>query len=814
MKKKALLAVAASLLGLGQATAQNTPVSQMERLDRGVVALPRSSGSGIFLSWRMLGTDNEDVTTFDVIRNNTVIRKDLYATNLEDSGGGKASVYRIVTKVNGEAVDTTEAISPWEQVYNPIKLNRPAGGSTTSGTYTYTPNDMSVGDVDGDGQYELFVKWDPSNSKDNSQNGVTGNVIIDCYRLDGTQLWRVDLGPNIRAGAHYTQYMVYDFDGDGRAELMCKTAPGSKDGQGSYVNQAATDDKIKAAPNNKTWYTSSGRVDGGQEYLTVFSGLTGQAVHTVAYLPNRNAELTLSEADGTFNWAIGKTDTHSYNRGDRYLAAVAYIDGADKPASAVFCRGYYSYAFLWAVSFDGQQIRSRWFSDHRSNSSYSVYTWDDEGTRTRKNYSGCKPTNGRSGKSGTMFCNGNHNLSVADVDGDGSDEIIWGSAALDHDGTLLYGTGFGHGDAMHLGDHCPDRPGLEVFQIHEESPYGWDVHDARTGEILLSANGGGDNGRGFCAQIDANVRGSLFWSSNDGNARRATDGTVASTKHGTSNFRIFWDGDLQEELLDGNKIDKWNGNGTQRLYLNGKDLYDYNGSSTCNSTKNTPCLQADILGDWREEVILWSSGDNATINIFTTNTTTKYRMPTLMHDHTYRMGICWQNVAYNQPPHLGYYLPDAMLPCLATDSKVVNGVAGQEMTFEAPGRYVSTISFVSTILPDGTQMKYKVPEGFEKSTLSKRLFIKGTPQQPGDYRFAVTLKGLGTEQVSDTITFRVADPAGISSAVHADGGTIIAVYDLAGHYLGNGTSRLPRGLYVVRRQTAAGTSTTKLLKAE
>lgn len=164
----------------------------------------------------------------------------------------------------------------------------------------------------------------------------------------------------------------------------------------------------------------------------------------------------------------------------------------------------------------------------------------------------------------------------------------------------------------------------------------------------------------MAAQLSADYRGSLFSSSADKRQRSAVTGEVISSGSTSMNFRIFWDGDLQEELFDGGKIDKWNGNGTSRVYINGKNPYDYNSSSTCNGSKSTPNLQADILGDWREEIILWSSNDNATLNVFTTNTSSNFRVPTLMHDHTYRMGVAWQNVAYNQPPHIGYYLPDSV----------------------------------------------------------------------------------------------------------------------------------------------------------
>ena len=656
-----LLAVGALLtVASTNITAQVTPKAQMEQLSRGVVALPSQGGSGMFISWRMLGTDDE-ATTFDVLRNGTVIAADLSAnTCLTDMKGTATSTYQVVAKVGGTVVSTSEAVKPWSNVYTTLQLDRPSDGTVNGTTYSYTPNDCSVGDVDGDGEYELIVKWDPSNSKDNANTGYSGNVIIDCYELSGEKLWRIDLGRNIRAGAHYTQFLVYDFDGDGHAEMICKTAPGSVDGKGNYVTAAADESAIRSA-NNSTDYSASngGRILSGPEYLTVFNGQTGAAIHTIYYRPNRAGGV-----GGAANYPSSSSfwggDTNG-NRGDRHLAAVAHLDGAVKKASGVFTRGYYKRAYLWAVDFDGSKLTHRWLHCSSSATAYSV----TDANGTVKNYSGLTSTSGQG--SGTMFANGNHNLSVADVDGDGKDEIIWGSAACDDNGQLLYGVGFGHGDAMHLADHLPDRPGLEVFDVHEEKgTYAWDLHDALTGEVLLKGGPSGvDNGRGMAAQYDANVRASYFSSSADNTTRSCIDGSQVSQYGPTvNNFRIYWDGDLQEELLgdisnhNNPFLEKWNGNGFSRMYIGGKNLYQIGTSMTINSTKGNPCLQADILGDWREEIIFYDGSNPSVLNIFTTNIPTNYRVVTLMHDHVYRMGIAWQNVAYNQPPHLGYYLPD------------------------------------------------------------------------------------------------------------------------------------------------------------
>ena len=631
-----------------------TPMEQMENIDRAPVALPASNGKGIFISWRLLGTDSPN-TTFDIIRNGTTIVSGSKTTNFTDNEGTTTSSYEIAVKNNGNKTERTKAFTPWGNIFLRQTLDRPDGGSTpASETYTYSPNDCSIGDIDGDGQYELFVKWDPSNSKDNSQKGYTGNVFIDAYKLDmtseqPTRLWRIDLGVNIRAGAHYTQFLVYDFDGDGKVEMICKTAAGSKDGKGNYVSDAATDESIMAVDNTKDWRNSSGKVTGGQEWLTVFNGETGEAIHTIYYNPNRNGGVG-GEAGWTKNWddRSGKTDKDYGNRGERYLAAVAYLDGPKSNPSAVMLRGYYTYSYIWAVDFDGKELATKWLHASDTKTTYTVTNSDG----TSKTYTAPLPT-GRTSGSRTAYGNGNHNLSVGDYDGDGCDEITLGASAINNDGTLLYSTGYGHGDALHVGDIDPDRPGMEVFTVHEESAYGWDLHDAATGTIICNSDGSSDNGRGIASDLIASNRGYEFSSSNDRNQRNAK-GDVVSTKSTSLNFRCYWNGDLQDELLDGNVIDTWNGSSMTRLLT----LSNYGNSSTCNSTKKTPNLTADLLGDWREEIILWDSTDGCTLNIFTTNIATEYAIPTLMHDHTYRMAVAWQNSGYNQPPHVGYFLPD------------------------------------------------------------------------------------------------------------------------------------------------------------
>lgn len=814
--KKLKFYVASALLMIAAVSmqAQNTPVSQMEKLDRGLIALPNSSGSGKFVSWRFLGTDDPARTTFNLKRNGVVIKEGLLVTNYKDTGGNNSSEYIVETVVDGKVVETSAPVKAWENVWLKLPLDRPVGGTTESGDYTYSPNDCSVGDVDGDGQYEVFVKWDPSNSKDNSQDGYTGNVIIDCYKLDGTRLWRIDLGCNIRAGAHYTQYMVYDFDGDGKAEMMCKTAPGSKDGVGSYVNQAATDTDIKAASNTKSWLVSGGRINGGHEYLTVFNGETGAAINTIAYNPNRNAKSELSEASGTYNWDTrsGKSDKGNYgNRGERYLAAVAYLDGPEGKASGIFCRGYYTYAYIWAVDFDGQKLIPRWLHRSDANNQYSVVTYDKQGTGITKSYTPPAATSGSGSR--TMFGNGNHNMTIGDVDGDGCDEILWGSAGLDNDGKLLYATGFGHGDAIHMGKMIPGREGMQVFEVHEEKgTYAWDLHDAATGEVLHKGGPEGvDNGRGMAAQL-TNKSGEWWFSSNSAREQRsAVTGETASEKSTSLNFRVYWDGTVQDALLDGNKIDKYNSssNSFSRLVT----FSDLGPSSTCNGTKNTPNLSADILGDWREEVILYTVTDEeAYLGIYSTNTATDYRIPTMMHDHTYRMGICWQNTAYNQPPHIGYNLVEATVTHLVVD-KDINAEVNEPVEFLIAGDFVQSISVVRGFAPDGTS-KRSCPVGFSQQidAVTHIINVTGTPTQVGDYKFAVKLTGIGGEVVNDTVVLHVAGSTGIVAApVKTTYKT--EIYDLSGCKLPvTDENLLPRGIYVIKRETPDGVEVRKVVK--
>lgn len=610
---KKLMLILPCLLFITSITAQR----KMEDLDRGVAAVRNAEGK-VFVSWRLLGTEPADLA-FNVYRvmgngaaqklNKIPVTKTTgFTDNNTDTILPRAYFVKTITKGKEGTASHLFTLRPGMAPYYSVSLQTPAG---------YSPNDASVADLDGDGQYEIILHQ-VGKSHDNSQAGITDPPIFQAYRLDGTLLWTINLGKNIREGEHYTQFMVYDLDGDGRAEIAMKTADGSMDAKGNIIGDSTRD-----------WRNEKGYILAGPEYLTVFDGLSGTALATSDYIPPRYpTTLTPTTEQLKEMWGDGYG-----NRMDRFLAAIAYLDG--KTPSLVMTRGYYTRTVLAAWNFHHGKLEHLW-------------TFDSDDPASNRNYRG----------------QGNHNLTVADVDNDGKDEIVFGAMTIDDNGKGLYSTGLGHGDALHVTDLDPSRPGLEVFDIQERfDDAGASFRDARTGEIIwkkASVKAGADGegpGRGLALDVDPRYPGYECWVTGAGitgmfdcSGNKIADNTPAC------NMGIFWDGDVLSEILNSTNIEKWD-------YANAKanrllDAAQY-GCKSNNGTKSNPVLSADLWGDWREEVI-YKTIDNKELRIFTTSIPTDHKFYTLMHDPQYRLSIAWQNVAYNQPPHTSFYFGQGM----------------------------------------------------------------------------------------------------------------------------------------------------------
>ena len=721
----------------GESELLRTPVKkvfheQLEKLNRGLIAM--AAKEGVFLAWRMFLDEvtgytetGMSGTDYMVYKNGERLALVTDSTNYLDREGTLQDTYAVsAVHAHGEEPPCQEVpVNPKEYMEIPMQI--PEGGVTPAGeAYTYSANDMSVGDVDGDGEYEFFVKWDPSNAHDVSHRGYTGKCFIDCYKLSGRLLWRLDMGVNIRAGAHYTQLMVYDFDGDGKAEMSVKTAPGTcmitynEDGtvkERKYITLPGEDtakgvthednyvcsakdyyrhivrlfqnwqdqEEVKSgqwpatleecfstedAPMAKLYeyplsqqdaealadyfidvYAPSrsgknelrkfeGFIYEGPEYLTMFGG-DGTELETIRFPHPR-------EDDGLRWGDYAMRRIEPCNRVDRFLSGVAYLDG-ERPY-LIICRGYYTRTTIVAYDFFEGKHRVRFDID-------SGYVPMDNPF-----CSGPHEAMGTDPVYGCLAGQGDHSLSTADVDGDGCQEIIYGAAVIDHDGSVLYSSRgklpdgrdakLGHGDAMHVAVIDPDRPGFQIFNVFEgakAAPYGWALRDAETGEVFFGEYAETDLGRCMIGDVNPHVRGLCVWVKEmyDCKGNKLPDKVLGT------NQSIRFAADLSTQVMDGVDYIHEKHTGIVNDNTHGI-LLKPEGTLTNNGTKGNPCLIADIFGDFREELLLRTE-DSSAIRIYTSLEITHHKLFTLMHDTMYRTGIAWQNNCYNQPCYTKFY---------------------------------------------------------------------------------------------------------------------------------------------------------------
>ena len=622
-------------------TVSNTePKGQAQPLGRGLMAVNSLNGSntnggskGNLVSWRSRKTD-ETGYKFKLYRGSSASSQTVPMnngnfitgkTNFADATGTNANYYRLeVYDAKGNLIETEVSEKTWTQQTKYIPLEGGAPTDPTNRGATYTPNDASYCDMDGDGEYEIILKWAPSNEKDAASSGTTSPAFYSCYKLNGKRLWMMHTGPNMFNSAHTTQFIAWDFDGDGYGEFMVKTAPGAVDGEGNYLS-------VDTNPTGN-YLNSRGKQVSGPEWISVFDGRNGAELKSIPYHTDYSA--------GESYWG-----DNNQNRSERYLAAIAWLDGESGNPSPIFSRGYYKGAFIGAYDWDGTDLTLRW-----KHSAYSA-------TNGKVEYA-----NGTSKSlSKTMYGEGCHWISVADVDRDGKQEIVFGSGAMKPDGTTLYRTGLGHGDALHTGDFDVNRPGLETFMVHEESPYGMDYRDGTTGELLLHKTASGDTGRGIMGNFNVNSNEPLWQYSADSYATlndKNGNAVASGLSHGggaACNMRIYWNGTLSDQFFDKSVIEGFNGTGYARILplVNGTN---YTVGTLNNSTKYNPCVLGDLLGDWREEIVTWTTGGSTGYQLIinATNFQTDYMLPHLMDDFDYRAQVINQNCCYNQPPHLGY----------------------------------------------------------------------------------------------------------------------------------------------------------------
>lgn len=580
-----------------------------DKLDRGLVALP--SGSGNFVSWRIMGEEYYDVE-YNLYRDGVKLNSvPLKVSNYTDTKGTSSSKYQVAAVVRGVEQEKCAEVTRWNNGYLDIPMQPVINRNGQVVTSNYTLNDVSLADVDGDGISEFIVKRNSNTAREYSTNKYDFHR-LECYTITGKRLWYIDLGPNMISGPD-EQYDIigYDWDCDGKAEMLLRGADNmiihKADGTTVEIGNMNFDSRNTLQSDANMAYTHT-----GNEFLLYLNGETAEPYVTMPYpLPR----LEKGQSDLNAVWGDGYG-----HRSTKHFFAAPYLDG--RRPSIFLGRGAYTIHKMCAfdVNPETHELTQRW-------------RWDDPG--------------------GAWRGQGYHNFGIADVDMDGRDEIVFGSMVIDDNGEGLSTTGLGHGDAQHTGDLDPYRWGLEHFACNESAP-AMNYRNATTSKIYYRLVGTGDDGRALCGNFTNSYPGCVGKSASSGVISTVADKVLPGVPGFDLNFRIYWDGDLCEEILNSPgtekeaKIDKIVGNGVNRIFTS-------SGCKMNNWSKNNPGATGDIIGDWREELVL-RTGDNAKLRIYTTTTPTSHRIYTLWHDHQYRQAMVWQSIGYNQPPHLSYFL--------------------------------------------------------------------------------------------------------------------------------------------------------------
>lgn len=618
------------------------------RQNRGLIAFV--NGNFVQVEWRMRATDDPTQTQYKLYADG-----ELYGTfrskttaRLAKARYQGSTFALVVEDKDGKEIDRQENVAVWATPCLDIPLQAPAVRSATADTVIvgYSPLDASAYDMDGDGEQEILLKWDVSYQGKDAK-ASDRHEFVDCYKLDGTRLWRIDFGQNSVCGNNFT-FMVWDFDGDGKGEMIAKTAPGTKDGLGNYVGKG-----LAGYPGDleKAYYRGSdGLPTDGEEWVTCFDGVTGRELASRQYWPYFGIQS---------NWNPGgNADGKTYGRrGNGFKGAVITIpcrDGQTRPV-CYMQRGIYTYVYATAISWDGTSLTEEW--RHSSTGDKSATTENAAG----------KHTQGIS-----LYAQGAHSGEAGDIDGDGYDEVCIGAAAIDHDGTVLWSTGLGHGDAIGVGEFNPANEGLETWRITEAaSGYSSTMHDGKTGAMLNGqAYSGGDVNRGVIMDLDSTRAGFEYWHNASGSVYDCNGNALYEYNRGNAtgypNFRIFWDDDLLDEHFDGNGVAKFDteSHNWLRATLGRGDntlLWKQYNVLNINSTKCNANLVCDLVGDFREELVMYTTAYYANrtdcdyvLRVITTTYDTGRKLPWLRDDHTYDIQIASQNVGYSMPPHLGY----------------------------------------------------------------------------------------------------------------------------------------------------------------